>query len=66
MDEKQFDKRVIWRNVNKGMVSQKDYDNHLSKLENMEDECEPVEVSLYPSEEEKESDAEPDEKQKPE
>ena len=54
MDTKLFDKRVIRRNIDRGMVSQKDYDGYLSSLENMENECEPVEVCLYPSDEEDE------------
>ena len=54
MDTKLFDKRVVRRNIDRGLVSQKDYDAYLKGLGDVEDECEPVEVSLYPSDEEEE------------
>ena len=66
MDEKLFDKRVIRRNIDKGLVSQREYDKFLSKLANVEEECTEVEITLYPSDNGKENDADPDEEPKPE
>ena len=54
MDPKLFDKRVVRRNIDKNLISRKDYDKWLAGLDDMEDECEPVEVSLFPSDEEEE------------
>ena len=59
MNEKLFDKRVVSRNINQGLVSQKEYDDYLTKLADLGDECTSVDVSLYPSDEE-------DEESKPE
>ena len=67
MDDTLFDRRVVRRNINKGLVSQNEYDKHLSKLSNLAEECEDVEVTLYPADNEEERDAaEPEGEPKPE
>jgi hypothetical protein len=49
MNDKLFDKRVARRNIDQGLVSQKDYDNYLSNLPDLTDKSALVDVSLYPS-----------------
>ena len=36
-ENKKFDKRNIQRNIKEGLINQKDYENYLSKLQNVSD-----------------------------
>lgn len=51
MDSSVFDKRVVRRNIEKGLITQQQYLEHLSGLNDLSEQCEPVEESLYPEEE---------------
>ena len=53
---RKFDKRVVERNLNKGLISQKDLDSHLKALPDMESEAE--ELILDAEEEEQAEEAE--------
>ena len=55
MDPSIFDKRVVRRNIRKGLITQQDYLDHLSGLEDRSDACEPVEEQLYPKDEEEQN-----------
>ncbi|MCP4199966.1 MAG: hypothetical protein GY762_22710 [Proteobacteria bacterium] len=48
MDSTKFDKRTIDRNLKSGAVSQKEYEKHLSKLADLAEETEIIDVPLYP------------------
>lgn len=54
MDPQLFDKRVVERNIENGNITRAEYENFCAKLPDLEDECEEVEVSLYPSEDDEE------------
>jgi hypothetical protein len=47
MDEFMFDKRVVRRNIERGLITQQDYINHLERLQDTSSKCEPVEETLY-------------------
>lgn len=51
MDTSIFDKRVVRRNMEKGLITQQDYLEYLKGLEDKNEECEPVEERLYPKDE---------------
>lgn len=44
MDPHKFDKRVIRRNLNRGVIALKDYKEYLSRLPDLEKECEAIEL----------------------
>jgi hypothetical protein len=44
MDLRKFDKRIVDRNIDKGIVAPKEYQKYLSELKNLEDELEVFEV----------------------
>jgi hypothetical protein len=46
MDLRKFDKRIIHRNVDKGIVTPKEYQKYLGELKDLEAECEVFEVQL--------------------
>ena len=58
MDMHRFDRRVIKRNLNSGIVSEKEYKKHLADLKNLEKDHEVIVVSLYGSDEDEEAAAE--------
>ena len=49
MDEFMFDKRVVRRNIERGLITQQDYINYLKNLGDTSSQCEPVEETLYPN-----------------
>jgi len=49
-ENKKFDKRNIERNIKNGIISQKDYETYLSKLQEMSDKLSTPEGSLSGSE----------------
>ena len=51
MDSSIFDKRVVRRNIEKGLITQQDYLDHLAGLEDKDDSCDSVEEQLYPEDE---------------
>jgi len=62
-----FDKRVVRRNIEKGIITQQDYLAYLEGLENTEENCDLVEEKLYVSDEDGQvSDGEPAEETTPE
>ena len=46
MDIRNFDKRILQRNLEKGLVTEKDYKKYLSGLKDLEQECD--EIDLLP------------------
>jgi hypothetical protein len=48
MDSNIFDKRVVRRNIEKGLITQQDYLNYLKNLQDMTGGCDSVEERLYP------------------
>lgn len=52
MDMKLFDRRVVRRNIAKNLVSTKEYDRFIRDLPDLQGKCEPVEVSLFPADDE--------------
>lgn len=58
MDSKKFDKRIVGRNIKKGIVSQKDYQDHLSSLEDLEDKSEVIKIQIGEDDEGDEQDPE--------
>ena len=48
MDPTKFDKRTIERNLKSGAISQKEYDKYLTKLPDLGEESEIIDVPLYP------------------
>lgn len=46
MDPHKFDKRVIRRNLNRGVVALEDYKEYLNRLPDLEEKCEAIEVPL--------------------
>jgi hypothetical protein len=48
MNSTKFDKRTVDRNLKSGVVSQKEYEKHLSKLPDLAEETEIIDVPLYP------------------
>jgi hypothetical protein len=42
----QFDKRIVERNIRKGVVKREDYDKHVAALRDVADQAEPVEARL--------------------
>ena len=58
MDLKNFDKRIVGRNIKKGIISQKDYQDHLSSLEDLEDKSEVINIQIGENEEGDEQDPE--------
>jgi hypothetical protein len=53
MDSNIFDKRVVRRNIEKGVISQQDYLKYLNELEDNAGNCDVVEEELYPRDEPK-------------
>jgi hypothetical protein len=61
MNLKLLDKRVVMRNIEKGVLTQADYQQHLQDLEDLTDQCEEMEVSLFGNDKEEETEnAEPE------
>ena len=58
MNPVDYDKRVIDRNFEKGIVSREDYEKLLKGLPDLEDQSEVIDVSLYDDDSESESDGE--------
>ena len=54
MDLKLFDKRVVMRNIEKGVVSKSEYHKHIKALEDLSDQCEELDVSMSDDDREKE------------
>lgn len=42
----QFDKRIIERNIRKGLVKREDYDKHVAALRDVADQAELIEARL--------------------
>ncbi len=42
LDEQLVDRRTVERNIEKGLLTRKDYDKYLDKLKDVEDNAEPV------------------------
>lgn len=42
LDEQLMDRRTVERNIEKGLLTRKDYDKYLDKLKDVEDNAEPV------------------------
>jgi pyrimidine operon attenuation protein/uracil phosphoribosyltransferase len=55
MNSTLFDKRVISRNIDKGILSQDEYHKHLNNLEDLSGKCEEIDVSLYDDDKEDEA-----------
>ena len=51
MESSIFDKRVVRRNIERGLITQQDYLDHLAGLPDTTDLSEPVEEQLYPEDE---------------
>lgn len=51
-----FDRRIIARNLDKGLVSAKEYDKYLNSLPDLDGEYEIIDVPLYDTEEDEASD----------
>jgi hypothetical protein len=47
MDPSIFDKRVVRRNIRKGIITQQQYVDYIKGLDDKVDDCEPVEEQLY-------------------
>lgn len=56
LDEQLVDRRIVERNIEKGLLTRKDYDKYLDKLKDVEDNAE--EVVLEEEEEAAEGEAE--------
>lgn len=54
MEMYKFDRRVLKRNLDSGIVTEKEYKKHLADLKNLEKESEVIDVSLYGEDEETE------------
>ena len=65
MNLRNFDKRIVRRNVQKGVVTEKEYKKYISGLDDLEEECEAIDVLAPgqnpPPEEEEEEAAKIDE-----
>lgn len=44
MDLRKFDKRIVHRNIDKGIVTQKDYQKYIGELKNLDNEYDVFEV----------------------
>jgi len=44
LGDKLMDKRIIERNIEKGLISKQDFEQHLAQLADKEGECERVEI----------------------
>ena len=65
MNLKLFDKRIVARNIEKGLVTQADYQKFLEALEDAAGRCEQIEVSLFGEDkEETPGDAHPEPREK--
>ena len=53
LGEKLLDKRIVERNIEKGLVSKEEYERHLAELADREGQCDRVEIepSETPSQE---------------
>ena len=60
MDLKLFDKRVVMRNIAKGVVSKEEYRKYLKTLGDLSDECEEIEVLMFDEDKEEEASEEAD------
>ena len=49
MDTKIIDKRVVARNINKGLLTKAEYDKHVKELPDLTDACEEVSETLFGS-----------------
>ena len=58
MDPLLMDKRVVERNIEKGLITREEYEEYRAKLPDLEEECEEVEVSLYKTDEEEDESTE--------
>ena len=58
MNPVDYDKRVINRNFEKGIISKEEYENFLKALPDLEDQSEVIDVSLYDDDSESEAEAE--------
>ncbi len=56
-----LDKRTIDRNIKKGALTKDEYEKHVKSLPDLTEECEPIEVSLYETEEQETEASEEDE-----
>ena len=54
MDPQLMDKRIVERNIEKGLITREEYEEYCAKLPDLVRECEEVEVSLYPSDDDEE------------
>ena len=45
-DKKLFDRRVVERNIDKGLITREEYEEHLESLEDAEDNAEPIEAEF--------------------
>ena len=55
MDFLLIDKRVVERNIEKGTITREECEKYCDKLPDLTDECEEVEVSLYKTDDEEET-----------
>jgi len=65
MNLKLFDKRLVTRNIEKGLVTRAEYRKHLESLEDSASRCVEMAVSLFGEDKEdasKDAPSEPDEK----